>query len=75
MEIPADENTPDIPDQDESETPEPSDSDIEAPLLPKSRKKRLTQIQRTSRLLKKFLPKKRLFLKKARFPTMRKRFL
>ena len=29
MEIPADENTPDIPDQDESETPEPSDSDIE----------------------------------------------
>ena len=28
-EIPADENTPDIPDQDESETPEPSDSDIE----------------------------------------------
>ena len=30
MEIPADENTPDIPDQDESETPESSDSDIEA---------------------------------------------
>mgnify|MGYP001071748258 CR=1 FL=1 len=29
MEIPADENTPDIPDQDKSETPEPSDSDIE----------------------------------------------
>ena len=29
VEIPADENTPDIPDQDESETPEPSDSDIE----------------------------------------------
>ena len=29
MEIPADENTPDIPDQDESETPEPSDSDSE----------------------------------------------
>ena len=29
MEIPADENTPDIPDQDESETPEPSDSGIE----------------------------------------------
>ena len=29
MEIPADENTPDIPDQDESETPEPSDSEIE----------------------------------------------
>lgn len=29
MEIPADENTPDIPDQDESETPELSDSDIE----------------------------------------------
>ena len=29
MEIPADENTPDIPDQDESETPEPPDSDIE----------------------------------------------
>ena len=28
-EIPADENTPDIPDQDKSETPEPSDSDIE----------------------------------------------
>ena len=28
-EIPADENTPDIPDQDESETPEPPDSDIE----------------------------------------------
>ena len=29
VEIPADENTPDIPDQDKSETPEPSDSDIE----------------------------------------------
>lgn len=29
MEIPADENTPDIPDQNKSETPEPSDSDIE----------------------------------------------
>ena len=29
VEIPADENTPDIPDQDESETPEPSESDIE----------------------------------------------
>ena len=29
MEIPADENTPDIPDQDESETPESTDSDIE----------------------------------------------
>lgn len=29
MEIPADENTPDIPDQDEPETPEPSDSGIE----------------------------------------------
>ena len=28
-EIPADENTPDIPDQDESEMPEPSDSDSE----------------------------------------------
>ena len=70
MEIPADENTPDIPDQDESETPEPSDSDIEAPLLPKSRKKRLTQIRRTSRLLK-----KRSSPKKSRFPTMRKRFL
>ena len=34
MEIPADENTPDIPDQDESETPEPSDSDIEEPPSP-----------------------------------------
>lgn len=33
-EIPADENTPDIPDQDESETPEPSDSDIEEPPSP-----------------------------------------
>ena len=43
--------------------------------LPKSRKKRLTQIQRTSRLLKKFLPKKRPFPKKAHFPTMRKCFL
>ena len=45
------------------------------PLLPKSRKKRLTQIQRTNRLLKKFLPKKRPSPKKARFPTTRKRFL
>lgn len=34
MEIPADENTPDIPDQDKSETPEPSDSDIEETTSP-----------------------------------------
>ena len=75
MEIPADENTPDIPDQDESETPEPSDSDIEETPSPEVPEKRLTQIRRTSRLLKKFLPKKRPSPKKARFPTMRKRFL
>ena len=35
MEIPADENTPDIPDQDESETPESTDSDIEETPSPK----------------------------------------
>ena len=34
VEIPADENTPDIPDQDESETPDPSDSDIKEPPSP-----------------------------------------
>ena len=45
------------------------------PLLPKSRKKRLTQIRRTSRLLKKFLSKKRPSPKKARFLMTRKRFL
>ena len=62
--------TVEIPtDKDESETPEPSDSDSEETPLLKSRKKRLTQIRRTSRLSKMYLPKK------ARFQMTRKRFL